>query len=102
MDIFNYNRRVSSVTNVGGIPLGGNNPIRIQSMTDTSTRDIEASINQILDITSAGADYVRLTTQGVLEGFEEDKRKKNKASVKRLKHYLKGAWYWQKKKDYSV
>ena len=67
MDIFNYNRRVSSVTNVGGIALGGNNPIRIQSMTDTSTRDIEASINQILDITSAGADYVRLTTQGILE-----------------------------------
>ena len=67
MDIFNYSRRVSSVTNIGGILLGGNNPIRIQSMTDTSTRDIEASVNQVLDIADAGADYVRLTTQGVLE-----------------------------------
>ena len=67
MDIFNYSRRVSSVTNIGGIPLGGNNPIRIQSMTDTSTRDVEASVNQVLDIADAGADYVRLTTQGILE-----------------------------------
>jgi (E)-4-hydroxy-3-methylbut-2-enyl-diphosphate synthase len=67
MDIFNYNRRVSSVTNIGGVLLGGDNPIRIQSMTDTSTRDIEASVNQVLDIADAGADYVRLTTQGVLE-----------------------------------
>lgn len=67
MDIFNYNRRVSSVTNIGGVLLGGENPIRIQSMTDTSTRDIEASVKQVLDIADAGADYVRLTTQGVLE-----------------------------------
>lgn len=67
MDIFNYRRRVSSVTNIGGIPLGGDNPIRIQSMTDTSTRDVEASVKQVLEIANAGADYVRLTTQGVLE-----------------------------------
>lgn len=67
MDIFNYRRRVSSVTNIGGIPLGGDNPIRIQSMTDTSTRDIEASVKQVLEIAEAGADYVRLTTQGTLE-----------------------------------
>ena len=67
MDIFNYNRRVSSVTNIGGVLLGSDNPIRIQSMTDTSTRDVEASVNQVLDIAAAGADYVRLTTQGVLE-----------------------------------
>lgn len=67
MDIFNYRRRVSSVTNIGGIPLGGDNPIRIQSMTDTSTRNIEASVKQVLEIADAGADYVRLTTQGVLE-----------------------------------
>ena len=67
MDIFNYSRRVSSVTNIGGVLLGGNNPIRIQSMTDTTTRDIEASVNQVLEIADAGADYVRLTTQGILE-----------------------------------
>lgn len=67
MDIFNYNRRKSSVVNIGGIPLGGDFPIRIQSMTDTSTRDIEASVNQVLEIAKEGADYVRLTTQGILE-----------------------------------
>lgn len=41
-------------------------------------------------------------TQGVLDGFEpeENRRKKNKVSVKKLKHYLKSAWYWQKKKDF--
>ena len=40
---YNYHRRHSWSVDVGGIPLGGENPIRIQSMTSTSTDDIEAS-----------------------------------------------------------
>ena len=48
-------------------PLGGNNPIRIQSMTNTDTLDTKASVNQCIRIIQAGADYVRLTAQGVKE-----------------------------------
>jgi len=65
--LFNYSRRVSREVNVGGIPLGGTNPVRVQSMTSTSTDDIEASIAQIKRIADAGASYVRLTAQGVRE-----------------------------------
>lgn len=68
MDFFNYKRRKSSVTNIGNVPLGGDHPIRIQSMTSTNTNDTEASVEQSVRIIEAGADYVRLTAQGVREG----------------------------------
>lgn len=60
-------RRRSRAVNVGGVPLGGDNPIRLQSMTNTSTVDTEASVAQCRRIADAGADYVRLTAQGVRE-----------------------------------
>ena len=53
--------------NIGGILLGSDYPIRVQSMTNTSTDDIEASVAQCLRIAQAGAHYVRLTAQGVKE-----------------------------------
>lgn len=67
MDNFNYIRRKSSAVEIGNIPLGGDNPIRIQSMTSTSTLDTEGSVAQCKRIFDAGADYVRLTAQGVRE-----------------------------------
>lgn len=67
MDSFNYIRRKSSAVEIGNIPLGGDNPIRIQSMTSTSTLDTEGSVAQCKRIFDAGADYVRLTAQGVRE-----------------------------------
>ncbi len=67
MDIFNYSRRKSSEVQIGGTPLGNENPIRVQSMTNTSTQDTTASVAQVKKIVDAGADYVRLTTQGVKE-----------------------------------
>lgn len=67
MDDFNYRRRRSSVVRIGEVPLGGDNPIRIQSMTSTSTLDTEGSVAQCRRIFDAGADYVRLTAQGVRE-----------------------------------
>ena len=67
MDIFNYHRRESSVNRVGDTPMGGSNPIRIQSMTTTPTTDTEASVAQAKRIIEAGGEYVRLTTQGVRE-----------------------------------
>lgn len=67
MDLFNYSRRETSEVNIGAVPLGGPNPIRIQSMTNTSTQDTEACIEQAKRIVDAGGEYVRLTTQGIKE-----------------------------------
>ncbi len=66
-DLFNYKRRESSEVNVGSIPLGSTWPVRLQSMTTTSTNDTEGSVSQSLRIIEAGGEYVRLTTQGVRE-----------------------------------
>lgn len=59
-----YIRRKSSEVNVGGVLLGGSNPIRIQSMANTSTMDTEGSVAQALRIVEAGGEIVRFTTQG--------------------------------------
>lgn len=67
MNDFNYRRRHSSTVQIGNVPLGGDNPIRIQSMTSTSTLDTDASVAQCRRIFDADADYVRLTAQGVRE-----------------------------------
>lgn len=67
MNYFNYKRRLSSETRIGDVPIGGTNPVRIQSMTNTNTNDTEASAEQVIRIVEAGADYVRLTAQGVRE-----------------------------------
>lgn len=67
MDFFNYKRRKTSIVNIGNTPLGGDYPIRIQSMTSTNTNDTDASIKQSVQIIRAGGDYVRLTAQGVRE-----------------------------------
>ena len=64
---FSYHRRASHVVQVGCTPLGGQNPIRVQSMTNTVTLDTEACVAQVLRIAEAGGEYVRLTTQGVRE-----------------------------------
>lgn len=57
----------SSVIQIGSIPLGGDYPIRLQSMTNTDTLDTKSSVEQCIRIIEAGADYVRLTAQGVRE-----------------------------------
>lgn len=67
-----YTRRKSHEITVGNIRLGGDNPIRVQSMTNTSTMDTEASVAQILRIAEAGGELVRLTTQGTREAENMD------------------------------
>ena len=62
---FNYCRRATISVPVGNIPLGSEWPVRVQSMTNTPTDDIAASAAQCQRIAFAGADYVRLTAQGV-------------------------------------
>ncbi len=65
--MFDYKRRPTHAVKVGATAIGGDNPIRIQSMTNTSTMDTEGSLRQTERIADAGADIVRLTAQGVRE-----------------------------------
>lgn len=67
MDLFNYERRESAVVEIGSTPLGGENPIRLQSMTNTPTKDTEACVNQAERIIRAGGEYVRLTTPTIAD-----------------------------------
>ncbi len=66
-DLFNYHRRTTYNVHVGRTPLGSNNPVRLQSMNTTSTDNVAESVKQAARIVHAGADYVRLTTQGIRE-----------------------------------
>ncbi len=60
-------RRISIVAHVGNIGIGGENPIRIQSMATTDTNDTEGSVAQAKRIIDAGGELVRFTTQGTRE-----------------------------------
>lgn len=64
IDLFNYRRRAASAVKVGNIQLGGDAPIRVQSMTTTNTNDTAACVEQAERIIKAGGELVRLTTQG--------------------------------------
>ena len=63
------NRRQTNEVMIGNLPMGGDNPIRVQSMTTVSTMDTEGCIAQIERIVDAGGEYVRLTTQGEREAL---------------------------------
>lgn len=64
---FNYARRETWPVKVGNVFIGATNPVRLQSMTSTSTMDTDGSVAQIKRIAGAGAEIVRLTAQGVRE-----------------------------------
>jgi len=57
----NINRRKSNEVKVGSVFIGGENPIVVQSMTDTNTSDVEKTTNQILELAKAGSEIVRVT-----------------------------------------
>ena len=67
MSIYNYKRRESREVMVGNVGIGGDNPIRLQSMTNVSTNDVESCVSQSMRIAARGGEIVRLTTQGVRE-----------------------------------
>ncbi|NME71959.1 (E)-4-hydroxy-3-methylbut-2-enyl-diphosphate synthase [Flammeovirga aprica] len=56
-----YQRRQTVTVNIGGVPMGGDNPIRIQSMTTVDTMDTEGSIEEIIRMVESGCEYVRIT-----------------------------------------
>lgn len=55
-----YTRNETKIINIGGVQIGGGNPIAIQSMTNTKTHDVEATVNQILKLEEAGCEIVRV------------------------------------------
>ncbi len=65
--LFKYERQQTRQVRVGNVTLGGDAPIRVQSMTTTDTNDVEGSVEQSLRIVDAGGEIVRLTTQGERE-----------------------------------
>ena len=67
MDFANYTRRKTSTTHVGALCIGSDYPIRIQTMANTSTNDIDGSVAQALRCREAGAELLRFTTQGLRE-----------------------------------
>ena len=62
-----YNRRKTISVRVGNTSIGGDNPIRLQSMTTTATMDTQGCIEQAIRIIEAGGELVRMTTQGTRE-----------------------------------
>jgi len=62
-----YSRFVTREVNIGDIPLGGNNPIRIQSMTTTDTMDTIGTVEQSIRMVDAGCEYVRITAPSIKE-----------------------------------
>jgi (E)-4-hydroxy-3-methylbut-2-enyl-diphosphate synthase len=65
--IFKTQKRKTRVVQVGNIGIGGDNPIRVQSMTTSCTRDVDATVDQIIKLADAGCDIVRVTVQGIKE-----------------------------------
>src|SRR5437879_6877656 len=64
-DPFSYHRRVSREVRVGTVGVGGDNPIRVQSMITCDTMDTEASIAQTIELAEAGCEIVRITAPTV-------------------------------------
>ena len=62
-DLFRYQRRDSREVVVGGVGVGGGNPIRIQSMITSDTLDTEACVAEVLELAEAGCEIVRVTAQ---------------------------------------
>ena len=78
-----YQRRISSVTHVGNIEIGGNYPIRIQSMATVDTNDTAGCVAQAKRIIDAGGELVRFTTQGTREA----------ENMKNISNQLKASGY---------
>jgi (E)-4-hydroxy-3-methylbut-2-enyl-diphosphate synthase len=71
-----YSRFVTREVNIGDVPMGGSNPIRIQSMTTTDTMDTLGTVEQSIRMVDAGCEYVRITAPSIKEA-------KNLAEIKK-------------------
>lgn len=73
-------RRKSSVIHIGQVPVGGDFPITVQSMTNTQTQDVEATIAQIHDLVQAGCDLIRVAVPNI-EAAESIAKIKEQISI---------------------
>lgn len=62
-----YVRRLSHEVNIGGLAMGGNNPIRVQSMTTVDTMDTKGSVDQCIRMIESGCEYIRITAPSMKE-----------------------------------
>ncbi len=62
-----YSRFVTREVTIGDVPMGGSNPIRIQSMTTTNTMDTIGTVEQTIRMVDAGCEYVRITAPSIKE-----------------------------------
>ncbi len=85
IDLNNYKRVSTRIVNVGDVPVGGLNPIRLQSMTNVPAEDINASVEQTKRIFDAGADFVRISIPRILdvENLKEIKKRLNNDGYKK-------------------
>lgn len=65
--LFSFSRRPTIEVNIGSIPLGGNNPVRIQSMTTIDTMDTKGSVEQCVRMINSGCEYIRITAPSITE-----------------------------------
>jgi (E)-4-hydroxy-3-methylbut-2-enyl-diphosphate synthase len=71
-----YSRWKTRVVNIGDVPMGGENPIRLQSMTTTDTLDTKATVEQSIRMIEAGCEYVRITAPSLKEAQNLENIKK--------------------------
>lgn len=71
-----YSRYKTREVNIGGVPLGGDNPIRIQSMTTTNTMDTKGTVEQTIRMVEAGCEYVRITAPSLKDAQNLENIKK--------------------------
>ena len=62
-DLYHYARRLTRVVTVGKVAIGGDNPVRVQSMLTSDTRDTESCVQEALGLVAAGCEIVRITAQ---------------------------------------
>lgn len=65
--VYQTKRRLTREVMVGNVGVGKHHPVRIQSMTTSSTRDVEATVDQIIRLADAGCEIARVTVQGIKE-----------------------------------
>ena len=77
MSDFPFQRLPTRIVNVGGLPMGGSYPIRVQSMTNTDTLDTEGTVAQAICMIEAGCEYVRISVPGMkdVENLREIKKR---------------------------
>ena len=81
-------RKQTKVVKVGNLLIGGNNPIIIQSMTNTKTKDVDATVAQINKLTQAGCQLIRVSVLDFEDAKAISEIKKNKLRFRLLRIYI--------------